>query len=77
MLLANPKMSDKLQFVGALGSGRVVETSDKLKFVGHFQLTFASLSNSPTVSGRRLHHCQYALIALKMATPLQFMSLLI
>ena len=30
ILLANPKMSDKLQFVGAFGSGRVVETTDKL-----------------------------------------------
>jgi len=35
ILLANPKMSDKHQFVGAFGSRRVVETSDKLKFVEH------------------------------------------
>jgi len=35
MLLANPKMSDKLQFVGAFGNRRMAETSDKLKFVGH------------------------------------------
>jgi hypothetical protein len=48
--LANPKMSDKLQFVVAFGSGRVVETSDKLKFVGHFQRILALLSNSPAVS---------------------------
>ncbi len=34
--LANPKMSDKLQFVEAFGSGRMAETSDKLKFVGAF-----------------------------------------
>jgi hypothetical protein len=36
ILLANSKMSDKLQFVGAFGSGRVAEIIDKLKFVGHF-----------------------------------------
>jgi hypothetical protein len=48
--LANPKMSDKLQFVVAFGSGRVVETSDKLKFVGHFHRILALLSNSPAVS---------------------------
>jgi hypothetical protein len=48
--LANSKMSDELQFVAAIGSGRVAETSDKLKFVGHFQRPFALLSNSPTVS---------------------------
>jgi len=46
-------MSDKLQFVMAFGSGLVSETSDKLKFVGHFQRPFALLSNTPTVSGRR------------------------
>src|SRR5262245_38444430 len=45
-------MSDKLQFVGAFGSGRVSETSDKLKFGGHFHRPFALLSNSPTVSRR-------------------------
>jgi hypothetical protein len=50
MLLANSKMSDKLQFVVAIGSGRVAKTSDKLKFVGHFHRPFALLSNSPTVS---------------------------
>jgi hypothetical protein len=43
-------MSDKLQFVVAFGSGRVVETSDKLKFVGHFHRILALLSNSPAVS---------------------------
>jgi hypothetical protein len=37
ILLANSKMSDKLQFVVAFGSGRVAKISDKLKFVGHFQ----------------------------------------
>jgi hypothetical protein len=42
-------MSDKLQFVVAFGSGRVAKTSDKLKFVGHFQRPFALLSNSPAV----------------------------
>ena len=47
--LANPKMSDKLQFVAAFGSGRVVETSDKLKFVGHFHRILGLLSNSPAV----------------------------
>jgi hypothetical protein len=36
ILLANSKMSDKLQFVVAFGGGRMAETSDKLKFVGHF-----------------------------------------
>src|SRR5262245_65349475 len=45
-------MSDKLQFVVAFGSGRVAETSDKLKFVGHFHRHFALLPNSPTVSRR-------------------------
>jgi hypothetical protein len=50
MLLANSKMSDKLQFVVAIGGGRVAKTSDKLKFVGHFHRPFALLSNSPTVS---------------------------
>ena len=49
-LLANPKMPDKLQFVGAFGSGRVAETSDKLKFVGQFLRPFALLPNSSTVS---------------------------
>src|SRR5262245_29591725 len=43
-------MSDKLQFVGPFGNGRVAETSDKLKFVGHFLRPFALLPNSPTVS---------------------------
>jgi hypothetical protein len=43
-------MSDKLQFVAAFGSGRVVETSDKLKFVGHFHRILALLSNSPAAS---------------------------
>jgi len=41
--LANPKMFDKLQFVVAFGSGRVVETSDKLKFVEHFHRILAQL----------------------------------
>jgi hypothetical protein len=50
ILLANPKKSDKLQFVVAFGSGRVVETSDKLKSVGHFHRILALLSNSPAVS---------------------------
>jgi hypothetical protein len=44
-------MSDKLQFVGAFGNRRMAETSDKLKFVGHFLRPFALLPNSPTVSG--------------------------
>jgi hypothetical protein len=48
--LANPKISDKLQFVVTYGSGRVVETSDKLKFVGHFHCILALLSYSPAVS---------------------------
>jgi hypothetical protein len=48
--LANPKMSDKLQFVVAFDRGRVAETSDKLKFVGHFHRILALLSNSPAVS---------------------------
>src|SRR5512145_1304777 len=48
--LANSKMSDKLQFVVAFGSGRVAETSDKLKFVGHFQRHFALLPSLPAVS---------------------------
>src|SRR5262245_43379374 len=43
-------MSDKFQFVVAFGSGRAAKTSDKLKFVGHFQRPFALLSNSPAVS---------------------------
>jgi len=37
MLLANLKMSDKLQFVVAFGRGRLAETRDKLKFVGQIQ----------------------------------------
>jgi hypothetical protein len=50
ILLANSKMSDKLQFVEAFGSGRTAETSDKLKFVGHFHRILALLSNSPAVT---------------------------
>jgi hypothetical protein len=50
ILLANSKMSDKLQFVEAFGSGRTAETSDKLKFVGHFQRHFALLPSLPAVS---------------------------
>jgi hypothetical protein len=43
-------MSDKLQFVVAFGSGRMAKTSDKLKFVGHFQRHFALLLSLPAVS---------------------------
>src|SRR5262245_55174522 len=43
-------MSDKLQFVVAFGRGRMAETSDKLKFVGHFQRHFALLPSLPAVS---------------------------
>jgi len=50
MLLANSKMSDKLQFVGAFGSRRVAESSDKLKFVGHFERHFALLPSLPAAS---------------------------
>jgi hypothetical protein len=38
------------QFVVAFGSGRMAETSDKLKFVRHFQRHFALLPGSPAVS---------------------------
>ncbi len=44
------KMSDKLQFVVVFGSVRVVEASDKLKFVGHFNRPFALLPSLPAVS---------------------------
>jgi len=40
-------MSDKLQFVVVSGSVRVVEASDKLKFVGHFHRPFALLPSLP------------------------------
>jgi len=51
ILLANSKMSDKLQFVVAFGSGRMAETSDKLKFVGHSRRHFSLLPSLPAVSG--------------------------
>jgi len=41
-------MSDKLQFVVVSGSVRVVEASDKLKFVGHFHRPFALLPSYRT-----------------------------
>jgi hypothetical protein len=50
------KMSDKLQFVVAFGSGRMAKTSDKLKFVGHFQRHFALLLSLPAVSGLAALH---------------------
>src|SRR5262245_43858279 len=43
ILLANPKMSDKLQFVAAFASGRMAQTSDKLKL--------ESTDKSPMESG--------------------------
>jgi hypothetical protein len=43
-------MFDKLQVVGAFGSGGVAETSDELKFVGHFLRPFSLLPNSSAVS---------------------------
>src|SRR5262245_54126322 len=43
------KMSDKLQFVVVFGSARVMEASDKLKFVGHFHRPFALLPSLSAV----------------------------
>src|SRR5262245_44319223 len=43
-------MSDKLQFVEVFGSVRLVEASDKLKFIRHFQLHFALLPSLPAAS---------------------------
>jgi hypothetical protein len=47
-------MSDKFQFVGAFGGRRVVEASDKLKFVGHFHRPFDLLPEfASSISPRR------------------------